>query len=267
MDPHQTNERNGDCRLTYVMSDLHGCWREYQEALEKIAFLSSDRLYIIGDIVDRGPDVVSILKDVMKRDNVRVLAENHEYMGLQVLGKSCKKGLTTPLSDMTSAGIESCLLWMNDGGDQTLRQLKRGGDEALQRVAAYLADLSLYGEVSAGSRDYLLVHAGLEPFQPEKPLEEYGPAELLFHQADYNRPYFRDRYTITGHTPTFFIEGAQKGYSGSFLQFVQFLLKPLNQFSLLLRISRPLQPQTCRIPLGCSMCCPRVSWSHFSGVT
>lgn len=198
--------------MTYVMSDLHGCWREYMEALEKIAFSESDRLYIIGDIVDRGPDVVPILEDVMKRDNVRVLAGNHEYMGLRVLGKICKRGFRTPLDYLTSADIETCVLWMNDGGSQTLRQLRQGGDELLRRVAAYLADLPLYEEVSAGGRDYLLIHAGLEPFQPGKPLEDYGPAELLFCRADYSRPYFRDRYTITGHTPTFFIEGAREGH-------------------------------------------------------
>lgn len=198
--------------MTYVMSDLHGCWREYQEALEKIAFTSSDKLYIIGDIVDRGPDVVPLLKDVMKRDNVQLLAGNHEYMGLRVLGKLCKGGLKTRLADLTPDDTEMFILWMNDGGIGTLRQLKQCGDETLRRAAAYLVELPLYEEVSAGGRDYLLVHAGLEPFQPGKPLEEYGPAELLFHRADYSRPYFQDRYTITGHTPTFFIEGAQEGY-------------------------------------------------------
>ncbi len=197
--------------MTYAMSDIHGCWREYREALEKIAFSDADRLYIIGDIVDRGPDVSSVLEDVMSRDNVHVLAGNHEYMGLRVLGKACRKGTKTPLGSLTADDIESCTQWMHDGGDRTLRQLKQRGDDFLRRAASFLAELPLYEEVSAGGRDYLLVHAGLEPFQPGKPLEDYGPEEMLFNRADYSRPYFSDRFTITGHMPTFFIDSERTG--------------------------------------------------------
>ena len=199
--------------MTYVMSDIHGCYREYQKALEKIAFSNTDRLYIIGDVIDRGPDAVSVLKDVMRRQNVRLLAGNHEYMGLRVLGKVCRKGgLTAALDDFSQDDLNSCFLWMNDGGSQTLSQLMRGGDELFRRTAAFLSELPLYEEVSAGGQDFLLVHAGLEPFRPGKPLEDYGPAELLFHRADYSRPYFSDRLTITGHTPTFFSDRDRGGY-------------------------------------------------------
>lgn len=194
--------------MTYVMSDIHGCYREYRAMLEKIVFSDADTLYILGDVVDRGPQVAELLEDIMARDNVRLLAGNHEYMGLRVLGMLCKKGgLAAPLDVMTADELESCLLWIHDGGSQTLSQLKRGGDAAFRRAAEFLSELPLYKEVSAGGRDYLLVHAGLEPFCPGKPLEDYGPAELLFHRADYSRPYFPDRYTITGHTPTCFSGG------------------------------------------------------------
>ena len=194
--------------MTYVMSDIHGCFREYCEMLEKLAFSDSDTLYIVGDVVDRGPQVAELLEDIMARDNVRLLAGNHEYMGLRVLGTVCKKGgLTAALDDFSEDDIKSCFLWMNDGGSQTLSQLQRGGDAAFRRAAEFLAELPLYEEVSAGGREYVLVHAGLEPFQPGKPLDEYSPAELLFHRADYSQPYFPDRYIITGHTPTFFSGG------------------------------------------------------------
>lgn len=35
--------------MTYVMSDIHGCFREYCEMLGKLAFSDSDTLYIVGD--------------------------------------------------------------------------------------------------------------------------------------------------------------------------------------------------------------------------
>lgn len=47
--------------MTYVMSDIHGCYREYREMLEKIVFSDADTLYILGDVVDRGPQVAELL--------------------------------------------------------------------------------------------------------------------------------------------------------------------------------------------------------------
>ena len=40
---------------TYVMSDIHGNYRAYKAMLEKINFNREDMLYILGDILDRGP--------------------------------------------------------------------------------------------------------------------------------------------------------------------------------------------------------------------
>lgn len=42
--------------MYYVMSDLHGCYKEYQKALEMIHFNAQDTLYVLGDVVDRGPE-------------------------------------------------------------------------------------------------------------------------------------------------------------------------------------------------------------------
>ena len=41
---------------TYVMSDIHGMSHLLKEMLEKIRFSAEDRLYILGDMIDRGPD-------------------------------------------------------------------------------------------------------------------------------------------------------------------------------------------------------------------
>ena len=39
--------------MTYVMSDLHGCYDKYVQMLEKIGFGDGDTLYILGDVIDR----------------------------------------------------------------------------------------------------------------------------------------------------------------------------------------------------------------------
>ena len=56
--------------MNYVISDIHGCYKEYQKLLEKIYFSDTDVLYLMGDMVDRGPEPVKVLQDVMLRSNV-----------------------------------------------------------------------------------------------------------------------------------------------------------------------------------------------------
>lgn len=46
---------------TYVMSDLHGNYKAYKMMLEKIEFQAEDKLYILGDILDRGPNPIKII--------------------------------------------------------------------------------------------------------------------------------------------------------------------------------------------------------------
>ena len=50
--------------MIYVMSDLHGCYDKYIAMLEKINLKYDDTLYILGDVIDRGPDRVKILLDI-----------------------------------------------------------------------------------------------------------------------------------------------------------------------------------------------------------
>ena len=71
--------------MIYAMSDLHGCYDKYIKMLEKINFGDDDTLYILGDIVDRGPDGIKILQDVMKRKNVVALRGNHDFLAHYIL--------------------------------------------------------------------------------------------------------------------------------------------------------------------------------------
>lgn len=56
--------------MKYVISDIHGCKKEYFKLLEKIQFSDADHLYILGDVLDRGFDPIGVMQDLMKRKNV-----------------------------------------------------------------------------------------------------------------------------------------------------------------------------------------------------
>ena len=50
-----------------------------------ISLQPEDTLYVLGDVVDRYPDGLRILRKLMAMPNVRMLLGNHEYMMLDAL--------------------------------------------------------------------------------------------------------------------------------------------------------------------------------------
>lgn len=73
---------------TIVIGDIHGCFREFQALLQKVKFdRESDRLILLGDVIDRGPDSALVLQEcqILKRDmgeRFIQLLGNHEDMML-----------------------------------------------------------------------------------------------------------------------------------------------------------------------------------------
>ena len=51
--------------MIYCMSDLHGERALFERMLERIRFSDGDRLYIIGDVIDRRPDGVDLLERII----------------------------------------------------------------------------------------------------------------------------------------------------------------------------------------------------------
>ena len=71
----------------------------------------------------------------------------------------------------------------------------------------YVADFSWYEKVEVNGQRYLLVHGGLGNFDIKRDIDDYSLDELVWSRADYDVRYFDDVITVTGHTPTLYIEG------------------------------------------------------------
>lgn len=50
--------------MIYAVSDIHGCYEQYKELLNKTGFSGNDTLYVLGDVLDRGPEPIQILADI-----------------------------------------------------------------------------------------------------------------------------------------------------------------------------------------------------------
>ena len=143
----------------YVTSDAHGHVRALDEALSKISLTSDDTLYVLGDMIDRGPDPVGVIKLVRSLPNAHVLKGNHEQIMLDaIIGQD-------PLDAET---------WDINGGWTTREQLNDMEFDAYEELVRWMAALPLYAVAETEERPYLLVHAGIEMKAARAFLLEHG---------------------------------------------------------------------------------------------
>jgi len=190
----------------YVTSDLHGLpLADLQKLLKKANFSDSDWLFILGDVIDReGDGGVEILKWLLFQPNVQLLLGNHEAMLLScafVFDEVTEESVDA----LSSEKMELLKNYMANGGDVTLaslHQLNQSDRETLLDILDYLREAPLYETVSAGGKDFVLVHGGLENFSPTKKLSDYTADELIWCWPEMTDEYFDDVITVFGHTPT-----------------------------------------------------------------
>lgn len=192
---------------TYVIADIHGEYELFLELLDKIRLKETDALYILGDTIDRGPHPMKVLQKLMAMPNAVCIAGNHEIMAIECLEFLCREITEETIAEMDAEMVDNLLSWQKNGSVTTTDEFHRLDLEARQDVLDFLKEFLIYQELTVNGKDYLLVHAGLGNYSPEKDLEDYSLKELVWDRADYETRYFDDIYVVTGHVPTQNIEG------------------------------------------------------------
>ena len=188
--------------MIYVTSDLHGYPLEkFQALLAKADFSEDDFCFVLGDVIDRGPEGIELLNWLMMQTNIQLICGNHEAMLLACpfLFDPLRSDSMDEISEEQTALF---LTWMENGGAPTMEALRRCDAETLSFLEDYLQDAPLYDFVHVNDRDFLLVHGGLAGFAPDKDLEQYEAHDLLWARPQKEEAYFQTIITILGHTPT-----------------------------------------------------------------
>ena len=199
--------------MIYVVSDIRGEYNKLIDLLDKIKLKKTDTLYVLGDILDRGPHPIKTLRKLMNMPNVICMVGNHELMALICLEFLMKEITDMSIEELDEEMLDNLVTWQVNGSKSTINEFNQLGVKAKQEVIEFIKDFVVYEEVSVNDKDYLLVHAGLGNYSPEKEIEDYSLHELLWMREDYDVQYFENTYVITGHTPTQTIEGnSHPGY-------------------------------------------------------
>lgn len=146
------------CKLAvYVISDIHGYMNRFFDVLQKAEFdWDNDELYVLGDIIDRGPHSAEMLHWAVEEapDNVHFLLGNHEDMAYSTL-KDIEEwiSINTLLYDNP---------WSWNGGYETLEKLiENYGYEWCHKAANWIKSLPIYFNIELNGKSILMVHAGI----------------------------------------------------------------------------------------------------------
>lgn len=191
--------------MIYAVSDLHGCYEKYIQMLKIIHFNKEDTLYVLGDVVDRGPGGIRILQHMRKQGNILPLRGNHD-----VLAASLLKKLSDPANLRGRKLVELCGLWFEDGGRETYRAFTALSREEKTDLLKYMDSFFIYEEITVNGRNFFLSHTvpGKEKMLD---FDSCRWEDFVMGEPDYEETYFEDRCLVTGHTPTGFIEESFAG--------------------------------------------------------
>lgn len=170
---------------TFVLTDIHGNNTLFRKALKEVRLKKSDKLILLGDIIDRGEDSKAVLDTILLLKehgfSIDILMGNHEELFLNALEDS-----------------NSFNHWMLNGGDKTLASFLTSQPEKIpKKYITLIKSFRYYLELG----NFIFVHAAInmcinDPFEDKKTmLWEREPQKL------FNAQWLGQRQVIHGHQP------------------------------------------------------------------
>jgi serine/threonine protein phosphatase 1 len=179
-------------KKTWIIGDIHGCCKTFRFMVEEVLQIQpGDALYLLGDLIDRGPDskgVVDLVWELTEKGiECQAVMGNHELMLL--------RAHRTP---------EDYGLWMYNDGRATLHSFgipdeEIDGPEILSKIPRKYLDFFARMPFYLDTDDAFLVHAGLNGSIPD-PLKDTD-AMLWSRKEYYPEKLLEGKPLVHGHTP------------------------------------------------------------------
>lgn len=146
-----------DIKRTIAIGDIHGCLTEFNNLLDKLNYNpNEDRIILVGDLIDRGPDSVGVVRKA-RLLNLECVMGNHEHKFLK---------------------------WYKTFGTKVdVYDEKSYYKEFLPQDIDYIFKMPTYIQVG----NFIIVHAGLKP---NIPINKQSKDDLLYlRYTDKNRKF------------------------------------------------------------------------------
>lgn len=166
---------------TIIIGDVHGCFQEMTDLMEKVGFdRHLDRLISLGDLMDRGEqsyEVFDFFRSLKREMGERciIIRGNHEQM-------------------MLDAAVNPSALgrWNRNGAAKTVESFAGHGTHVYQYTEWFHENTVMYCE----EEDFRCVHAGLI----KEELSENEPYDLVWDRTRISQNDYRGKLTVIGHT-------------------------------------------------------------------
>jgi serine/threonine protein phosphatase 1 len=180
--PGARDRRKRGARRRLVVGDIHGCSRTARALLvDEMAISPGDELYLLGDLISKGPDSLGVLLFVEELEAtgvaVTIIRGNHEEAILEAR-RAGEGHLATLLKRTRNSG----LLAEDGSGDLDPRWL------TLLQGSVYFVELP----------DAILLHGGVDMSQPD-PFGD-GSRIVNMRETTYDARVAGHRPVIHGHT-------------------------------------------------------------------
>ena len=172
---------------TYIVGDIHGCFREWIRFKSKIENLDKEAEFILtGDILDKGSNSYEMLQWARERITVngkyQMVIGNHEEEKIKWLQHVLKNPEEKKWQD-----VEIARKYLNDDGMELFHNCKKKiwDEQQLEELYCWLCMLPVVIEKEVDEKKFLVAHSK----------EQLGEKEIKKLQQT-------DRIFVHGHKPT-----------------------------------------------------------------
>jgi serine/threonine protein phosphatase 1 len=221
---------------TYIIGDIHGCFDEWISLKNRIEEIDSKAIFIlVGDIIDRGLETISMLEWAMKNitpdGKYQMVIGNHEFEKIDWIESYIKQ-----VDQAQSKGRNFNLEQMTDDNYDFRRNCLQANisNEKLTEILYFFESLSYYKDLKVDTekrrQHYIIVHGGIKKTMINKDesfkkmtISNYDNDALKRCITQMNKEYIlwdrnykgngwlKKTIIIHGHTPTFSKQCTSRG--------------------------------------------------------
>ncbi len=171
---------------TYVMTDIHGHYKEFLRMLKMVNFdTKKDRIVSLGDMVDRGPNPLEVINFFYNSTYAISLKGNHEFW-------------LTEFYDAEKNNFENGTYYYN-----TPRILKQCCSEhQIEMYMEWMKGLHVQTSCYVGGRRFLLAHGATYSDSGQHTIEDYCNPDGDWYENILSNETEQSYISIVGHLPT-----------------------------------------------------------------